>query len=78
MLCGGDGEDIAHTHEENRKAKKQIADRMRTNLQERKGAFHLQHGARAMHLYVQGRAKKILLSSVTHVPSRLMGCALAA
>ena len=29
-------------------------------------------------LAVQGRAKKILLSSVTHVPSRLMGCALAA
>ena len=27
---------------------------------------------------VQGRAKKFLLSSVTHVPSRLMGCALAA
>ena len=27
---------------------------------------------------VQGRAKKFLLSSVTHVPSGLMGCALAA
>ena len=27
---------------------------------------------------VQGRAKKILLSSVTHVPSGLLGCALAA
>ena len=27
---------------------------------------------------LQGRAKKTLLSSVTHVPSRLMGCALAA
>ena len=32
------------THEENRKAKKQIADRMRTNPQERKGAFHLLEG----------------------------------
>ena len=27
---------------------------------------------------LQGRAKKILLSSVTHVPLGLMGCALAA
>ena len=26
---------------------------------------------------LQGRAKKILLSSVTHVPSGLIGCALA-
>ena len=29
-------------------------------------------------LSIQGRAEKILLSSVTHVPSGLMGCALAA
>ena len=29
-------------------------------------------------IYVQDRAKQILLSSVTHVPSGLMGCALAA
>ena len=28
--------------------------------------------------HVQGRAKKILLSLVAHVPSGLMGCALAA
>ena len=27
---------------------------------------------------IQGRAKKILLSSVAHVPSGLIGCALAA
>ena len=30
------------------------------------------------HSCLQGRAKKFLLSSVTHVPSGLMGCALAA
>ena len=35
-------------------------------------------GAPHMMTKVQGRAKKILLSSVTHVPSGLMGCPLAA
>ena len=43
MLCEGDGEGM-HTQEKKRKAKKQIADWMRTNLQERRGAFHLLEG----------------------------------
>ena len=43
MLCEGDGEGM-HTQEKKRKAKKQIEDWMRTNLQERKGAFHLLEG----------------------------------